>query len=185
MKPKQQAIPKHVPKPGEPIAGVIVIEVIPYNTPTGKACPRLRVRCKCGEVFECTYSWARQVEMGTDKRSKNTTVNCPACMREKQSKTMKTNVETHHEQSRLRVELTPQEEARVQEIIRERVTAYVTQGVALGNDLARFRIEAIEIVLIERRTQENQLPRWSPETIRQGLQERRFRQYDTPAVGLL
>jgi len=182
---KQQSIPKNVPKPGDTIAGVIVLEVIHHNTPTGKASPRLSVRCKCGEVFECTYSWARQVEMGTDKRSKNTTVSCPECMRKKQSKTMSANVNAHHEQQRLCVELTSQEEARVQEIIRERVTAYVMQGVALGNDLARFRIEAIEIVLIERREGEDQFPRWTRDTIRQGLGERRFRQYETPAVGLM
>jgi len=183
---KQQSIPKNVPKPGDTIAGVVVLEVIHHNTPTGKASPRLRVRCGCGAIFTCTYSWARQVETGANKNP-GTTINCEACARRKQSKVMKGKApETHHEQARLRdVKLTPEEEARVQQIIRERVTAYVMQGVALGNDLARFRIEAIEIVMIERRTQENQLPRWTRETIRQGLGERRFRQYETPAVGLL
>lgn len=181
---KQQAIPKHVPKPGDTIAGVIVLEVIHHNTPTGKASPRLSVRCKCGEAFKCTYSWARQVEMGTDKRSKNTTVSCPECMRQKQSKTMKANVETHHEQQRLRVALSPEEEARVDEIIRDHANACRRNGFRPEN-IERARLEAIEIVLIERRTNENQLPRWTPETIRQGLGERRFRQYETPAVGLL
>lgn len=182
---KLQSIPKNLPKPGELIAGVTVLAIIHHNTPTGKASPRLEVKCKCGNPFICTYSWARQVQVGTDKRNKNTTVRCPDCMRQKQSDTMKANVETHHEQQRLRVDLTPQEEQRVQQIIRERVTACVMQGVALGNDLARFRIEAIEIVLIERKTGRDELPKWTPDTIRQGLQERSYRQYDTPATGLL
>jgi hypothetical protein len=186
MEPKQQAIPRHVPKPGDFIAGVLVLEVTPYNTPTGKASPRLGVECKCGASFTCSYSWARAVETKAN-RNPGTTINCESCARKKQSKVMRSKApETHHEQSRLRdVRLSEKEEARVQEIIRERVTAYVTQGVALGNDLGRFRIEAIEIVLIERRTQEDQFPRWTRDTIRQGLGERRFRQYDTPAVGLM
>lgn len=171
--------------PGERIAGVVVQRIFARRHAWN---PMIEVRCGCGAAFNVGLQWGRKLERDVDASGNlKRPLLCPVCVNKVRAEGQKKNASNQHIKMRKgkadkKNELSDAEQVAADAMVRERVKMMLEYGIApTKTDLFRIAEEAKELVLLERRTGEPQLPRWTPENRSEGLQMLNYHQYASPA----
>lgn len=171
--------PIPLPNPGDIIGTAELLAIEAMLDPTGKRNPLLTFRCACGAEFAQRY-WNIRT-----KERRGEIVRCRPCSYISSQTVRKKNARNQHSGGvKALAELTEDEQQKVNRIVWRHFHAIERYRTGIEGKpkvyLHRILQEAAELVLMERRTLEPSLPRWTAQNINEGLWERNYVQYQSP-----
>lgn len=145
--------------------------------------PYLVMTCECGEAFESRYFDVKT------RVNDGKIIRCRPCAHRGSFATRRANARNQHAKCREAIVLTEAEQAKVSKIVWDHLHAMERNGTPIDArtpkvHVERVLLEAAELVVMERTTGEDSLPKWTAENINEGLWERCYNQYQSP-IGMI